>query len=174
MQRILLAHIVITAAILLSACVTLAPGADQVRITNKASDVGTCKALGNIQVPKNNQGLVDGASAQNQFRNQAVGLGSNVALVTEGFVSIPVAGIALSLRAPLASLSAQGVHCVGFLVADGHQGPLRVNARDWTANGIMPVSPSITALAIATTVCLLQHSPTIHEINSSSAYVAQV
>jgi hypothetical protein len=94
MQRILLAHIVITAAMLLSACVTLAPGADQVRITNKASDVGTCKVLGNIQVPKNNQGLVDGASAQDQFRNQAVGLGSNVALVTEGFVSIPVAGIA--------------------------------------------------------------------------------
>jgi hypothetical protein len=94
MRRILLTHITITSAILLSACVTLAPGADQVRITNKASDVGTCKALGNIQVPKNDRGLVDGASAQNQFRNQAVGLGSNVALVTEGFVSIPVAGIA--------------------------------------------------------------------------------
>jgi hypothetical protein len=96
MQRIRLAHIMITATLLLSACVsvTLAPGADQVRITKNTSDVGTCKALGNIQVPKNDQGLVDGASAQTQFRNQAVGLGSNVALVTEGFVSIPVAGIA--------------------------------------------------------------------------------
>jgi hypothetical protein len=94
MQRILLARIMITATVFLSACVTLAPGADQVRITNKVSDVGTCRALGNIQVPKNDQGLVDGASAQNQFRNQAVGLGSNVALVTEGFVSIPVAGVA--------------------------------------------------------------------------------
>jgi hypothetical protein len=94
MKRILLAHIMTTTAILLSSCVTLAPGADQVRITNKASDVATCKALGNIQVPKNDQGLVDGASAQIQFRNQAVGLSSNVALVTEGFVSIPVAGIA--------------------------------------------------------------------------------
>ena len=52
-----------------------------------------CKALGNIQVPKNDKGLVDGAAAQNQFRNQAVGLGGNVALVTEGFVSIPVAGV---------------------------------------------------------------------------------
>jgi hypothetical protein len=40
MQRILLAHFMIPGAILLSACVTLAPGADQVRITNKASDVG--------------------------------------------------------------------------------------------------------------------------------------
>jgi Domain of unknown function (DUF4156) len=91
MQRILLAHNMIPAAILLSACVTLAPGADQVRITNKASGVQTCKALGNIQVPKNHQGLLD---AQNQFRNQAGELGSNVALVTEGSVSVPVAGIA--------------------------------------------------------------------------------
>ena len=94
MQRVPLACNMITAAMLLSACVTLAPGADQVRLTKKSSDVGSCKALGNIQVPKNDQGLVDGASAQKQFRNQAVGLGSNVALVTEGFVSIPVAGIA--------------------------------------------------------------------------------
>jgi starvation-inducible outer membrane lipoprotein len=94
MQRIMLAHIMITATILLSGCVTLAPGADQVRITDKASDVGTCKALGNIQVPMNGQQPVDGFSAQTQFRNQAVGLGSNVALVTQGFVGVPVAGIA--------------------------------------------------------------------------------
>ena len=96
MRRILSAHMMIAAIILLDACVpvTLAPGADQIRLTNQASDVGSCKALGNIQVPKNSQGLVDGATAQNQFRNQAVGLGSNVALVTEGFLSIPVAGIA--------------------------------------------------------------------------------
>ena len=39
MRRILFAHIIITATILLSACVTLAPGADQVRVTDKASDV---------------------------------------------------------------------------------------------------------------------------------------
>jgi len=96
MPRILLAHILVAATIVLSACVTVtpAPGADQVRVTKNVSDVATCKALGNIRVPKNAQGLVDGASAQTQFRNQAVGLGSNVALVTEGFESIPVAGIA--------------------------------------------------------------------------------
>ncbi|HWW81837.1 MAG TPA: hypothetical protein VNY82_19705 [Steroidobacteraceae bacterium] len=93
MPRILLAQITIIPTLLVSACVTLAPGADQVRITKNTSDVSACKALGNIQVPRDDQGLVDGAAAQNQFRNQAVGLGSNVALVTEGFVSIPVAGI---------------------------------------------------------------------------------
>jgi hypothetical protein len=94
MQGIANALLLIALAILVGACVTLAPGADQVRLTNKPADVEVCKALGNIQVPKDNQGLVDGASAQNQFRNQAVGLGGNVALVTEGFVSTPVAGIA--------------------------------------------------------------------------------
>jgi hypothetical protein len=91
---ILSAHILIAATIVLSTCVTPAPAADQGRVTKNASDVSTCKALGNIQVPKNAQGLVDGASAHTQFRKQAVGLGSNVALGTEGFVSIPVAGIA--------------------------------------------------------------------------------
>ncbi len=94
MQRTAGAFLLIASALLVGSCVTLAPGADQVRLTNRPADVGACKALGNIQVPKDDQGLVDGASAQNQFRNQAIGLGGNVGLVTEGFVSIPVAGIA--------------------------------------------------------------------------------
>jgi hypothetical protein len=94
MQRSANALLLVASAILVGACVTLAPGADQVRLTNKPADVGACKALGNIQVPRNDQGLVDGASAQTQFRNQAVGLGGNVALVTQGFMSIPAAGIA--------------------------------------------------------------------------------
>lgn len=93
MQRTASVLLLIASAILVG-CVTLAPGADQVRITNKPADVGVCKTLGNIRVPKDDKGLVDGASAQRQFRNQTVGLGGNVALVTEGFVSIPVAGIA--------------------------------------------------------------------------------
>ena len=86
--------LLLMASATLVGCVTLAPGADQVRLTNKPAEVGGCKALGNIRVPRNDQGLVDGASAQKQFRNQTVGLAGNVALVTEGFVSIPVAGIA--------------------------------------------------------------------------------
>jgi len=94
MQRTANALLLIASAILVGACVTLAPGADQVRLTNKPADVVACKALGNLRVPRNEQGVVDGASAQNQFRNQTVGLGANVALVTEGFVGIPAAGIA--------------------------------------------------------------------------------
>jgi len=94
MQRTLSPWAVMAAVTLLSACAaTLAPGADQVRITKNASDVVACKPLGNIQLQKNDQAFVTGRA---QFRNLAVGLGANVALITEGLVSAPVAGIGYS------------------------------------------------------------------------------
>jgi hypothetical protein len=73
--------------------VVVAPGADKVRLTGKAADVTTCNAVGNIKTPEVSPGLVSIAYAEKQFRNLAVGLGSDVALVTEGSVSVPVAGI---------------------------------------------------------------------------------
>jgi hypothetical protein len=76
------------------ATVTAAPGADKIRLTVNAADVATCKAVGNIKTPEVSPGLVSGFVAEKQFRNLAVGLGSDVALVTEGTVSIPLAGIA--------------------------------------------------------------------------------
>jgi hypothetical protein len=94
MQWTVSALFLVTSSVIVSGCVTPAPGADQIRLTNNPSDVAACKSVGNIQVSKNDQGLVDSVSAQAQFRNQAVGLGSNVALVTQGFLSIPVVGIA--------------------------------------------------------------------------------
>ncbi|HET9329134.1 MAG TPA: hypothetical protein VFO23_01275 [Steroidobacteraceae bacterium] len=83
-------------ALATSGCVmtTPAPGADQVKITNNASDVAACTPAGNIRVPRNSDGLVDIANAQTQFRNETVGLGGNVALVTEGALGVPAAGIA--------------------------------------------------------------------------------
>lgn len=83
-------------AAVLNACasITLAPGADQVHLTDKSSEVVTCKSRGNITVPKNEQGLVDMAVAQKQFRNQVVGLNANVGLVTEGLMRFPSAGVA--------------------------------------------------------------------------------
>jgi hypothetical protein len=57
MQRIPSAHVAITASMFLSGCVTVAPGADQVRLTTNASDVAACKALGNIHLPASEQGL---------------------------------------------------------------------------------------------------------------------
>ncbi len=96
MPRLPTVLILTASSILVGACAItrLAPGADQVRVTGAAADMAACKAVGNVQVPKNAQGLVDMASAQSQFRNQVVGLGGNAGLVTDGLVKFPSAGIA--------------------------------------------------------------------------------
>jgi hypothetical protein len=82
--------------LLLGSCATVtpAPGSDKVHVTNNPADVAACKPVGNIAVPKTSNGTVDMASAATDFRNRTVGLGGNTALVTSGFVSIPVEGIA--------------------------------------------------------------------------------
>jgi hypothetical protein len=95
MPRYLVRIVTAVTATLIVGCTTVvvAPGADKVRLTGKATDVATCKAVGNIKTPEVSPGLVSIAYAETQFRNLAVGLGSDVALVTEGSVSVPVAGI---------------------------------------------------------------------------------
>jgi len=94
MQRPQAIVITVACVTLGTACVTLAPGADQVRLTKSPADVATCRAVGNIQVPRDPQtGTVD-LNAQRQFRNQVVGLGGNAGLVTDGLLGIPSAGIA--------------------------------------------------------------------------------
>ena len=80
--------------IALSACVSLAPGADKVHITKNASDVSACSAVGNIQVPLNAQGDVDIANSDAELRNQTVGLGGNTAFVTSSPLGVDVQGIA--------------------------------------------------------------------------------
>jgi hypothetical protein len=97
MRRTVVIFPVICSTILCAACAALpraAPGADQIRLTKVAADVAACSSVGNIRVPKEADGLVDMASAQTQFRNQAVGLGANTGYVTEGFLGAPVAGVA--------------------------------------------------------------------------------
>lgn len=77
-----------------TACVTLAPGADQVKMTKIPQDVASCKAVGNVLVPTTPEGNVDLANAERQFRNQVVGLGGNTGLVTFGPLGAPSQGIA--------------------------------------------------------------------------------
>jgi uncharacterized cupredoxin-like copper-binding protein len=86
----------ITLAMLLSSgcqTVTPAPGSDKVHVTRNPADVAACKPVGNIAV-KLNGDFGDMATAPTDFRNRAVGLGGNTALVTSGSVSMPVEGIA--------------------------------------------------------------------------------
>ena len=85
----------IAMAVMLAACVSLAPGADKVRLTNNGSDVSSCTAVGNVKVPPaDSTGDVPIFEASKEFRNQVVGLGGNTGLVTYGLFDIPSEGIA--------------------------------------------------------------------------------
>jgi len=78
----------------ISACTTfkLAPGADQVRVTNLAADVKGCTPVGNIKVPEGKVALF--GNQVNLVRNQTIGFGGNAAFVTEGTLRYPETGIA--------------------------------------------------------------------------------
>lgn len=80
----------------LTACtpLTLAPGAAQVRLTNVAADVAGCSPVGNIRVPRDDNGMLDPAHAVGQMQNQTIGFGGNVAFISEGSPSFPSAGVA--------------------------------------------------------------------------------
>jgi hypothetical protein len=67
---------------LLSACAistVLVPGADKVRITSIPADVAACKAVGNIELPRD-----AGVNGENILRNQTIGFGGDTAFVTFG------------------------------------------------------------------------------------------
>jgi hypothetical protein len=73
-------------------CVTvaLAPGAEKVKLTKNASDVVSCKAVGNVKSPMVGY---DGINAT--LQNQALGLGGNTVFVT-GPAGESIAGVAYS------------------------------------------------------------------------------
>ena len=73
-------------------CVTVAraPGAEKVKITKEASDVASCKAVGNVKSP-----LIGYDATNATLQNQALGLGGNTVFVT-GPEGQSVAGVAYS------------------------------------------------------------------------------
>jgi hypothetical protein len=79
--------------LLLTACVTLAPGADEVRITKNAADVVACSAVGNINTSGGVQGPSQIVDSSTELRNQAVGLGGNVVFVTMAVLGVPGEGV---------------------------------------------------------------------------------
>lgn len=76
---------------LLTACatVTLAPGAEKVRVTSSAQDVASCTAVGNVRVPPNAQSSV--TNPIDDLRNQTLGLGGNTTFVTSALLGEGVA-----------------------------------------------------------------------------------
>lgn len=65
----------------LSGCatVTLAPGADQIKITRVPTDVASCVAVGNVE-GNNSSGLT--SDGIRQMQNQTIGVGGNTVLIT--------------------------------------------------------------------------------------------
>jgi len=64
------------------------PGSENVRITRNASEVSSCKPVGNIRVN------ASGSNARTEFKNMVVGFGGNIGVVTNGPAWAPLEGIA--------------------------------------------------------------------------------
>jgi hypothetical protein len=88
--------LVLISVVVLTACapIVLAPGAEQVRVTNVSADVAGCTAVGNIQMPKDSESIADRGHAVARMKNQTIGYGGNTALVTESELGTPTAGVA--------------------------------------------------------------------------------
>jgi len=79
---------VITSVLFIVACVpvVLAPGAEQVKTTQKPADVAACTAVGNVS---------PNLQKQDDVRNLTVGLGGNALLVTQKSLDgVIISGIA--------------------------------------------------------------------------------
>lgn len=85
MHRLMKPAAVVLPAIALAACaITVAPHADEVRLTRVAADVQACRPVGNID-ERQSQGL------EALLRNHAVGLGADTVLLT---APLDMAGVA--------------------------------------------------------------------------------
>jgi hypothetical protein len=89
--------VVAVCGLFLTACVTLAPGADKVRITKNAADVAACSAVGNVNTSGGAQGPSQIVDSSIELRNQALGLGGNVVFVTAAVLGVPGEGVVLRL-----------------------------------------------------------------------------
>jgi len=70
--------IVLVFSTALSGCVTLAPGANKVKLTSNAADVKGCVAVGSVKGDAQN----DPMDVDNTLRNQALGLNADVVFRT--------------------------------------------------------------------------------------------
>jgi hypothetical protein len=77
MRRLGCGYVALVLSAALSGCVTLAPGADKVKLTSDANDVKGCVAVGSVQADAN-----DPLNVDSTMRNQALGLHADVVFVT--------------------------------------------------------------------------------------------
>ena len=79
--RVIQCFVCMTLVIMSSGCaqVTLAPGADQVKVIRVPTDVVSCVVVGNVDGEVGSGLAIDGIR---QLQNQTVGVGGNTVLVT--------------------------------------------------------------------------------------------
>jgi hypothetical protein len=80
-QRVIRYFVSLAFACISAGCanVTLAPGADQIKVTRVPTDVASCVAVGNVD---GENGSVLTSDGIRQLQNQTVGVGGNTVLVT--------------------------------------------------------------------------------------------
>jgi len=90
MKAIRCAPVVVAICAILAGCETvpLTSGADQVKVTRNAADVAGCTSLGNLSTPPM---MMTDPDAERALRNEALGLGGNVLLVTSSTGRLGVA-----------------------------------------------------------------------------------
>jgi len=74
----------VVASAFVTGCVSHAFGAHRVKVTKNAADVSGCVAKGSVAGQAPYEGPKD---AVNQMRDQVVGLGGNVLLITSTFIT---------------------------------------------------------------------------------------
>jgi Prokaryotic membrane lipoprotein lipid attachment site len=76
----------IVAALVLTGCTSVAPGAEKVVLTRNPKDVTNCKVIGPVQTPKRNDvGLGGGAQADKAMKNAGFAAGGDTVFVTSAF-----------------------------------------------------------------------------------------
>jgi len=91
-QRVIRCFVSMTLTFMSLGCatnVTLAPGADQIKVTKVPTDVASCVVVGNVD-GNNSSGLT--SDGMRQLQNQTVGVGGNTVFVTSDIP--PLKGIA--------------------------------------------------------------------------------
>ena len=78
-------------SIALTACTTLAPNADSVKLTRSADAVAGCRLVGPVET------LYSGVNTERDLKNKAVGMGADAVFITQ-LIGLEAQGIAYRCR----------------------------------------------------------------------------
>lgn len=83
-----MSFVAIVAALALTGCTSVAPGAEKIVLTRNPKDVANCKVIGPVQTPmRNDVGLGGGAQADKAMKNAGFAAGGDTVFVTSSFAA---------------------------------------------------------------------------------------